>query len=178
MEHRDLLVTQLMVASRLSAAMPIAAFLRRDLPLFFETFEAFKVGGSSASAGLAMVQAAPGIAAPGLAALADQAPASTAAPVSASTAAAVLANPADLALADIAGPMPTMDVIKVSPPKNHQTMYITLDGIAVALIWERIWKSSLQEINPRQIRTLRATSGFEWDDSPGINCLGSGSIGT
>jgi hypothetical protein len=99
-EHRDQLVNQLMVCTGLTAAMPIAAFLRRDLPLFFENFEAFK-GGPQAS-----VAASPAefVSLPA-AALPNVAPA--------------IAPPADMALAGAVElmPTPTMGVIKVSPPK-------------------------------------------------------------
>ena len=43
---------------------------------------------------------------------------------------------------------------------------------------ERFWKSLLQEINSRQIWILSGTIGFEFDESPGINRLASGPIGT
>jgi hypothetical protein len=49
-EHRDALVQKLMVATGLKADMPVSPFLRRDLSLFFETFESFKVGRASGSA--------------------------------------------------------------------------------------------------------------------------------
>jgi hypothetical protein len=48
-EHRDALVHKLMAATGLTADMPVPPYLRRDLPLFFETFEAFKVGKAAGS---------------------------------------------------------------------------------------------------------------------------------
>ncbi len=48
-----------MVATGLTAAMPIAAFWRRDLPLFIEMLEGYKEGTSSRAAG-AMPQTAVG----------------------------------------------------------------------------------------------------------------------
>jgi hypothetical protein len=48
-EHRDALVHKLMAATGLTADMPVPPYLRRDLPLFFETFEAFKVGKAASS---------------------------------------------------------------------------------------------------------------------------------
>jgi hypothetical protein len=49
LEHRDNLVNKLMVATGLTAAMSLPPYLRRDLPLFFETFEAYKVKAGAAS---------------------------------------------------------------------------------------------------------------------------------
>jgi hypothetical protein len=50
-EHRDALVNKLMVATGLTADMPVPPYLRRDLPLFFETFEAYKAKAASGSHG-------------------------------------------------------------------------------------------------------------------------------
>jgi hypothetical protein len=99
-----------MIATGLTAAMPIAAFLRRDLPLFFENFESYKGSGASASVGAsAPVGAAPREIVPdSMAASAIALAAQASAPL------------ADLALAGTVNqePTPTMDVIKVSPPKS------------------------------------------------------------
>ena len=59
-EHRDALLNKLMVATGLTAAMPLAPYLRRDLPLFFETFETYKVkaGAASGSSGITRPPAA------------------------------------------------------------------------------------------------------------------------
>jgi hypothetical protein len=102
-EHRDQLVNQLMITTGLTAAMPIAAFLRRDLPLFFETFESYKGGGASASGGAAL----PGFVSDSIAATAIAQPTPASAPM------------ADLAPAGTVEQLttPTMDVIKVSPPR-------------------------------------------------------------
>ena len=53
-EHRDGLVNKLMVATGLTADQPVPPYLRRDLPLFFETFEAYKVKAASGSSGITM----------------------------------------------------------------------------------------------------------------------------
>jgi len=130
-----MLVNRLMVVTGLTAAMPIAAFLRRDLPLFFETFEAYKEGASSEAAGAK--EGASSAAAGAFAALADV-PSSAlvafapdaavsvcGAASSGSTAAS--ASPAGAAfaasLANAVDPMPTptMDHIKVSPRKTTKT---------------------------------------------------------
>jgi hypothetical protein len=96
-EHRDALVNKLMVATGLTADMPMAPFMRRDLPLFFETFESFKAGKASGS------DKAP----PGALAIADKVPASPPAD-------AVSAQPAEAASS-----FPAVDVIKVSGSTNR-----------------------------------------------------------
>ena len=51
-------MNKLMVATGLTANMPVPPYLRRDLPLFFETFEAYKAKAASGSHGSTMPPAA------------------------------------------------------------------------------------------------------------------------
>lgn len=130
-----MLVNRLMLVTGLTAAMPIAAFLRRDLPLFFETFEAYKEGASSTAAGAnegASSAAAGAFAAlsdvpsTALVALAPDAAVSVSGAASSGSTAAS-ASPAGAAFAAALTdtvdqlPTPTMDLIKVSPRKTTRT---------------------------------------------------------
>jgi hypothetical protein len=94
----------LMIATGLTAAMPIAAFLRRDLPLFFENFESYKGSGASASDG---AFASAGAAPPEIA-RADLALAATV---------IARAAPASPSLADLALAGTVNQIIKVGSPK-------------------------------------------------------------
>jgi hypothetical protein len=82
-EHRDALVNKLMVATGLTADQPVPPYLRRDLPLFFETFEAYKAKAASGSHGTTMPPAA----------MADTAEAVTATPAKTSQAAKASFDP-------------------------------------------------------------------------------------
>jgi len=118
-----------MVATGLTAAMPIAAFLRRDLPLFFEMFEGYKEGTSSAAAPATSSAAAPAIPLCDVPSFALVAASPAAAAVSSCKAAsskstAAGASPAGAAfaaaLADAVPPIPTptVDFVKVRLPKT------------------------------------------------------------
>jgi hypothetical protein len=114
-EHRDHLVSMLMAATGLTADTPIAPYLRRDCPLFFEIFEAYKVKASSAMA----LEGSTGP--PGLAPLTAAGPPSASAsstdkaPPSSEGMAVAAEVSGDRALLHQMSAAP-LDVIKVGPP--------------------------------------------------------------
>jgi hypothetical protein len=133
-----------MVATGLTAAMPIAAFLRRDLPLFFEMFEGFKEGASSVAAGAIPLTAGGAIPLTDAPPLALDAATPAAAAVSeggaaSSNSTAASASPAGAAFAaalqgaDAPIPTPAMDFVKVRAFENQRIICITSDVITETL---------------------------------------------